>query len=102
MTGIAKAWVNFVGSTAVISGSFNVSSITRAGTGQYTVNFTTAMPNSNYSTNAICNFTSNGTNGVVMFTNSQSTTSFSMVATDLRGGTNYADPSLVSAAVFSS
>jgi hypothetical protein len=53
MRGIAKAWVNFGGgqnSTAgVINGtSFNVSSITVNGTGDYTVNFTTAMPNTNY------------------------------------------------------
>ena len=48
MTGIAKAWVNFVGSTAVINGSFNVSSVTRNSTGNYTITFTTAMPNANY------------------------------------------------------
>jgi hypothetical protein len=46
--GIAKAWVNFVGSTAVINGSFNVSSVTRNATGDYTINFTTAMTNANY------------------------------------------------------
>jgi len=50
MTGIAKAWVNFDGTgTPAIRGSFNVSSITDNGTGDYTVNFTTAMPNTNYS-----------------------------------------------------
>jgi hypothetical protein len=51
MTGIAKAWVNFDGtvSTPTIRGSFNVGSITKNGTGDYTVNFTTAMPNANYS-----------------------------------------------------
>jgi len=49
MTGIAKAWVNFNGvTTATIRSSFNVSSVTRNGTGDYTVNFTTAMPNANY------------------------------------------------------
>lgn len=48
MTGIAKAWVNFVGSTAVINGSFNVSSVTRNSIGNYTVTFTTAMPSANY------------------------------------------------------
>ena len=48
MTGIAKAWVSFTGSTAVINASFNVSSITRNGNGDYTVNFTTAMPSANY------------------------------------------------------
>ena len=50
MTGIAKAWVRFRGGASpTIDGSFNISSITRTGTGQYTVNFTTAMPNTNYS-----------------------------------------------------
>jgi hypothetical protein len=48
MTGIAKAWVNFVGTTAAINGSFNVSSVTKVGGGDFTVNFTTAMPNANY------------------------------------------------------
>lgn len=49
MTGIAKAWVNFNGTgTVAIRDSFNVSSITDNGTGDYTVNFTTAMPNANY------------------------------------------------------
>ena len=49
MTGIAKAWVNFNGTgTVAIRESFNVSSITDNGTGDYTVNFTTAMPNANY------------------------------------------------------
>jgi hypothetical protein len=50
--GIAKAWVNFVGSSGSINGSFNVSSVTRDGTGQYRVNFTTAMPNANYAATA--------------------------------------------------
>ena len=49
MRGVAKAWVNFNGSTAAIRGSFNVSSATRTGTGLWTVSFTTAMPDANYS-----------------------------------------------------
>ena len=45
----ARAWVNFNGTgTVAIRGSGNVSSITDNGTGDYTVNFTTAMPNANY------------------------------------------------------
>ena len=48
--GSAKAWVNFNGTgTVAIRASFNVSSITDNGTGDYTVNFTTAMPDANYS-----------------------------------------------------
>ena len=44
----AKAWVNFDGTTAGIRGSGNVSSIVDNGTGDYTVNFTTAMPDANF------------------------------------------------------
>lgn len=48
-----RAWVNFNGtSTVAITGSGNVSSITDNGTGNYTVNFTTAMPDTNYSVSA--------------------------------------------------
>ncbi len=44
-----RAWVNFNGTgTVAIRASGNVSSITDNGTGDYTVNFTTAMPNANY------------------------------------------------------
>jgi hypothetical protein len=45
----ARAWVNFNGTgTVAIRGSGNVSSITDNGTGDYTVNFTNAMPDVNY------------------------------------------------------
>ena len=44
-----RAWVNFNGTgTVAIRASFNVSSITDSGVGQYTVNFTTAMPDTNF------------------------------------------------------
>lgn len=44
-----RAWVNFNGTgTVAIRGSGNVSSITDNGAGDYTVNFTTAMPDANY------------------------------------------------------
>jgi hypothetical protein len=50
VNGTAKAWVNFNGtSTVAIRASFNVASITDIGTGQYRVNFTTAMTDSSYS-----------------------------------------------------
>ena len=45
-----KAWVNFNGTgTVAIRGSYNVSSVTDNGTGDYTVNFTNAMSDANYS-----------------------------------------------------
>jgi hypothetical protein len=44
-----RAWVSFNGTgTPAIRGNGNVSSITDNGTGDYTVNFTTAMPDANY------------------------------------------------------
>ena len=46
----ARAWVNFNGTgTVAIRASGNVSSITDNGTGDYTINFTTAMSDANYS-----------------------------------------------------
>jgi hypothetical protein len=48
-SGRAKAWVNFNGTgTVAIRASYNVSSITDNGTGDYTVNFTTALVDANY------------------------------------------------------
>jgi len=44
-----RAWVNFDGTgTVSIRDSGNVSSITDNGTGDYTVNFTTVMPDADY------------------------------------------------------
>lgn len=44
-----RAWVNFNGTgTVAIRASGNVSSITDNGVGDYTVNFTTAMPDANF------------------------------------------------------
>jgi len=49
-SGIAKAWVNFNGvTTTTINGSFNISSVTRSATGNYTINLTTALTDANYS-----------------------------------------------------
>ena len=50
-----RAWVNFNGTgTVAIRASGNVTSITDNGTGSYTVNFTTAMPDANYSWSGLC------------------------------------------------
>lgn len=47
-----RAWVNFNGTgTVAIRASGNVSSITDNGTGDYTINFATAMPDANYAVN---------------------------------------------------
>jgi hypothetical protein len=44
-----RAWVNFNGTgTVAIRAAYNVTSIADGGTGAYTVNFTTALPDANY------------------------------------------------------
>ena len=105
MTGIAKAWVNFNGTgTVAIRDSFNVSSITDNGTGDYTVNFTTALPNANYSVVGTCQFTITGDRNVVVSApyNAAPTTSAVRICTT--GGTtaNLIDMLYVNVAVFSS
>jgi hypothetical protein len=58
--GAATAWVNFNGTgTVAIRDSYNVSSITDNGTGDYTVNFQTALANTNY---CVCGVTNSSTN----------------------------------------
>jgi hypothetical protein len=61
-----RAWVNFDGTTntggfCTIRASGNVTSITDNGTGDYTVNFTTAMPDANYSVAASSSIAADGT-----------------------------------------
>ena len=56
-----RAWVNFNGTgTVAIRASGNVSSITDNGVGDYTVNFTTAMPDANYSVSGLTNKEADG------------------------------------------
>jgi hypothetical protein len=56
-----RAWVNFNGTgTVAIRTSGNVSSITDNGTGDYTINFTTAMPDVNYAISGLANRNTTG------------------------------------------
>jgi hypothetical protein len=56
-----RAWVNFNGTgTVAIRGSANVSSITDNGTGNYTVNFSTAMPDADYAYPSVASFGADG------------------------------------------
>lgn len=52
---LIKAWVNFNGTgTVAIRASFNVSSITDNGVGDYTINFNTALSDANYAVIGTC------------------------------------------------
>ena len=53
--GLCRAWVNFNGSgTVAIRAAFNVQSITDNTTGNYQINFATAMPHNDYAVAAFC------------------------------------------------
>jgi len=53
-TTVCKAWVSFNGSANTIYSSYNISSITKNGTGQYVANITNALANTNYAVVASC------------------------------------------------
>jgi hypothetical protein len=110
VTGIAKAWANFgyVASAVVINNSFNVSSITRTGTGAYTITFTTAMPNAYYSISSGIQGANGGYSSTLVVLNAgaspsaPATTGFSInTFGGSSTGTNF-DPNQAYFAVFSS
>jgi len=79
-----RAWVNFDGTgTVAIRGSGNVSSIADNGTGDYTLNFSTAMPDANYSVQVMGNRDATGNYGYVFAApyNQAPTTSAVRIAT---------------------
>jgi hypothetical protein len=56
---LCQAWVNFNGTTAspsTIRASYNVGSVTKNATGDYTVNFTTAMADANYAVTGLAQY----------------------------------------------
>ena len=101
-----RAWVNFDGtgtfspnpSTTKIRASGNVSSIFDNGTGDYTVNFTNAMPDVNYCVSATSN---DGTAGSASpsGTFTYATTSFRFQSVDHSGNTDV-DCSFLNVAIF--
>jgi hypothetical protein len=93
-----RAWVNFNGTgTVAIRASGNVSSITDNGTGNYTVNFTTAMPDANYAITGMSRNSAGG-DGAVRGT-SQTTTACDVIVLN-QAGNALADSSTVCIAIF--
>jgi len=102
---VAKAWVNFNGTgTVAIRDDFNVSSITDNSTGEYVVNLSTALANSNYAF-FICAGKAGGApssgNSTIPFTAEAgvpSTSAFNIVLTTSAG--SVVDRDLVTAIAF--
>jgi hypothetical protein len=86
---LCRAWVNFNGTgTVAIRASYNVSSITDNGVGDYTVNFTTAMADANYSFNLNATRSTLASGGdSISFVNTTPTTSALRISTTTGTGT---------------
>jgi len=98
--GLAKAWVNFNGTgTVAIRASFNVTSITDAGVGSYTVNFTTALTDANYSFSGTCG-SPGVTNGYVIIAGSPAATASALPLVALSSAGAAFDSSIFTCSVF--
>lgn len=99
----ARAWVNFNGTgTVAIRASGNVSSITDNGTGDYTVNFTTAMPDANYAWQG-GSWNSAGTGSGFVFINNSVASALATSSIRFRTGdsnTSYYDVAYITVSVF--
>ena len=101
LTGVndAKAWVNFNGTgTVAIRASFNVTSITDNATGAYTVNFTNALADANFSAVQTTG-AGTGTGKLALgFTATPTTTTYKLLTTSFAGADE--DQLYVSVAIF--
>lgn len=96
-----RAWVNFVGNgsnaaNATINAQSNVSTVYKTSSGNYSLTFTTAMPDANYAINfaAGVSTTSSAIYGTTIDVYSQSASGFNFNITDPTGN-NYANPHTV-------
>ena len=111
--GRAKAWINFNGTTVTsapdmtgVNDSFNISSITDNGTGDFTISFSNAFSNANYAVVA-CNgrqSQSNSTNAFVIQVQEENTPKttglFRIASLGTNTYLNLVDPNSANIAVF--
>lgn len=95
----ARTWINFNGTGSItIRASGNVSYLTDNGTGDYTLNFTTALPDTNYAVTTGINSASASNPARAVTIDSDGTTATLMTTTQLRlqagstGGSPYDEP----------
>lgn len=95
-----RAWVNFNGTgTLAIRASANVASITDNGVGDYTINFTTAMPDANYSVVMSCSSEVNVQHGIG-FIQTVTASSVRVQFYNAANAANTVDKSIVCIAIF--
>ena len=103
----ARAWVTFDGTATppTISASGNVSSVTRSATGDYTINFSTALPDANYAISAIGKHATDASNIVICVQGTPTSSAIRIQCTSLSLSASTAStaaysPSRVSLVVF--
>ena len=103
MTGVCKAWLNYNASGQTIRASFNISSVTYNGTGNYTLNFTTAMANANYSLTGIGQTPTGGTTAnIIAIQNGSTPTTSAVQIRSLDQNIGFVNPARVCVSVFGS
>jgi len=86
-----KAWINFNGQgTIAIQTSFNISSISDVSTGQYQVDFASAMSDANHCTTLAVSHSSSADEGADLSTSVYGTTNYRV--NNREGGGTYRDP----------
>lgn len=86
MTGITKAWGSYTGvaaSAPTLRSAFNISSVTRNSTGNYTFAFTTALSNANYG--VVAGIPLSSGNAAIVAINTKTTASFIAVTEYVSG-----------------
>ena len=101
LSGAAKAWVNFDGTSSgtnkTIRDSFNISSVVENSTGNYTVNLNTAMSNANYCVVESTNNAGGNNNAAYTKIDTYTTTSFKVIVV---ASAAFVDREIICAAVF--
>ena len=96
----AKAWVNFDGTgTVAIRESENVSSITDGGTGDYTVNFTTALTDADYAVSGLAGRGTSSGSEVIIHTPTNGFAAGSLKIFTVQGTGTVIDASYVSISI---
>jgi hypothetical protein len=97
-SGVAKAWLNYNGSTTTIRASYNVSSVTRNSAGNYTVNMTTALSDTNYVVNVTADAASSGYIGTFNGNVTKTTSVFGVISYNVSGSGS--DTATINVSVF--
>jgi hypothetical protein len=86
--GSAKAWVNWYGISGIeVRASYNVSSVTRTSTGQYTITFTNAMTDLNYCVATSANPNNTGRSAALSTYTSVTASAFNTICNDTGNAT---------------